>query len=57
MDNLPAGIYSWELDIPEHSNKCLDQEDGADCICDQVEESDDVDPFDLVRMKEESENE
>ena len=57
MDNLPAGVYSWELDVPEHTAKCLDQEDGADCICDQVEESDDIDPFDLVRMQEESENE
>lgn len=37
MNNLPEGIYSWELDAPEHFPACLDQQDGLECICDEIE--------------------
>lgn len=36
MYNLPEGIYSWELDVPEHFAECNDQPEGYDCICEEI---------------------
>lgn len=38
FNNLPEGIYSWDLDVPEHYPQCLDQVAGKPCICDAIDE-------------------
>jgi len=37
MNNLPEGIYSWELDNPEHFSACDNQQEGLECICFEIE--------------------
>lgn len=36
MDNLPAGVYSWELDAPEHFVEC-EESNSLECSCEEIE--------------------